>query len=46
MEKGGYDGEILKLDKLYLMSFENIIALRNGNDEEIYTFNRFEEMYF
>lgn len=28
------------------MSLENIIALRNGNDEEIYTFHHFEEMYF
>lgn len=45
-EKSGYDGEVLKLDKLYGMSLENIIALRNGNDEEIRTFNYFEEMYF
>ena len=42
----GCDGEILKLDRLYVVSLENIIALRNGNDEQIRTFNRFEEMYF
>ena len=45
-EKGGWSGEILKLDKLYGMALENIIALRNENDEQINTFNYFEEMYF
>lgn len=41
-----YDGDILKLDMLYYMSLENILALRNGSDNEISVFNRFEEMYF
>lgn len=45
-EQCGYDGEILKLDKLYYMSLENILGLRNGNGNDISTFNRFEEMYF
>ena len=39
------DGEILKLDRLYGVSLEDIIALRNGN-EDLNTFERFEQMYF
>lgn len=42
----GCEGEILKLHCLYGVSFENIIALRNGNEEQVRTFTRFEEMYF
>lgn len=41
-----YDGEILKLDKLYSVSLENIIALRNGDNFNSSTFERFEQMYF
>lgn len=40
------DGEILKLDRLYGVSLENVIALTNGNIEDINTFERFEQMYF
>lgn len=40
------DGEILKLDKLYSVSLGNIIDLRTGDNENITTFERFEEMYF
>lgn len=42
----GYDGDILKIDKLYGVSLENIIALRNGNDKDIRTYEYFEQMYF
>lgn len=42
----GYDGQILKLDNLYGVNLENIVALRNGDNEEIRTFGYFEEMYF
>ena len=43
----GYDGEILKLDRLYGVTLENIIALRNSdNDKDISAYDRFEEMYF
>lgn len=41
----GYDGEILKIDKLYELELRNIIALED-KDEYKYTFERFEEMYF
>lgn len=42
----GFEGEILKIDQLYMVNFENINALNNGDDEQIKTFNRFIEMYF
>lgn len=43
----GYDGEILKLDSLYGVTLENIIALRNDdNDDNKRSYDRFEEMYF
>lgn len=32
------DGEILKLDRLYGVSFENVIALRNGNKKTMREF--------
>ena len=44
--KKGFDGEILKLDKLYGVTLENIIALRNGDDDIKRSYERFEEMYF
>lgn len=44
--KMGYDGEILKLDKLYPVTFNNIIALKDGNSNEQITFERFNEMFF
>lgn len=42
----GYDGEVLKLDKLYPVKLDNIIALKDGNSNEQDTFNRFNEMFF
>ena len=41
-----YDGEILKLDRLYGVSLKNVIALRNGKNEDIDAFEHFEQMYF
>lgn len=41
----GYDGEILKIDKLYPLELRNIIAFED-NEEYKNTFERFEEMYF
>lgn len=41
----GFDGEVLKIDKLYPMELRNIIVLED-KDEYKYTFERFEEMYF
>lgn len=42
----GYDGEILKIDQLYTVNFEDINALNNGDNKERNTFNHFIEMYF
>lgn len=43
----GYCGEILKLDRLYGVTLENIIALRNeDNDTNNCAYERFKEMYF
>ena len=41
----GFDGEVLKLDKLCPLELRNIIALED-KDEYKDTFERFEEMYF
>lgn len=41
----GYDGEILKIDRLYSLELRNIIALENSEKYKN-TFERFEEMYF
>lgn len=41
----GYDGEILKIDRLYPLELRNIILLENS-EEYKNTFERFEEMYF
>lgn len=41
----GYDGEILKTDKLYSLELRNIIAFED-NEEYKNTFERFNEMYF
>lgn len=45
-EKNGYDGEVLKLDKLYEVSLDNIISFKNYGDVREDTIIRFEEMYF
>lgn len=42
----GFDGVILKIDLLYALSFEDIIALKNGVNENQNTFKHFTEMYF
>ena len=42
----GFDGDILKIDQLYMVKFENINALKNGDAKERNTFNHFIEMYF
>lgn len=44
--KKGFDGDILKLDRLYGVTLENIIALRNGDKDIKRAYERFEEMYF
>ena len=41
----GYDGEILKINKLYRLELRNIIAFED-NEEYKNTFERFNEMYF
>lgn len=41
----GYDGEILKIDKLYSLELRNIIAFEDS-EEYKNTFERFNEMYF
>ena len=41
----GYDGEILKIDKLYPLELRNIIAFED-NEEYKQAFERFDEMYF
>lgn len=41
------NGEILKTDILYNLTFENIMAMENEEDvEKVTAFNRFKEMYF
>ena len=42
----GYDGVILKIDRLYTVDFEGINALKNGDSKERNTYNEFIEMYF
>ena len=42
----GYDGVILKIDRLYTVDFENINALKDGDSKQKNTFNEFIEMYF
>lgn len=44
--KMDYDGELLKIDALYPLSFDNIIALKDGNDIEKCIFERFGDMFF
>ena len=41
-----YSGELLKIDKLYPVTLENIIALKDGNDTEKCIFERFSDMFF
>lgn len=41
----GYDGEILKIDKLYPLELRNIIAFED-NEKYKQAFERFDEMYF
>lgn len=38
----GYDVEILKLDKLYGVSFDNIVSMKHYGDVRKDTFTRFE----
>lgn len=45
-DKMGYNDEILKLDKLYPLTFDNIIALKDGNSNEQCTFDNFKKMFF
>ena len=46
-EKNGYDtGQILKIDKLYDVTLEKILALKDGNNVQVNVFERFKEMYF
>lgn len=41
------NGEILKTDILYNLTFENIMAMENEEDvEKVTAFNMFKEMYF
>ena len=41
------NGEILKIDPLYPVTFENIVALQNHpNAEEQAAYERFKEMWF
>lgn len=41
------NGEILKIDVLYPITFENMLALHeHGNDEEKCAVDRFGQMYF
>lgn len=42
----GYAAEILKLDKLYEVSFDNIVSMKQYGDIRKNVFKRFEEMYF
>lgn len=42
----GYDCEVLKIDALYPMTFDNIIALKDGNSNERCTFEGFNDMFF
>jgi hypothetical protein len=44
--KMGYDGELLKIDALYPLTFDNIIALKDGNGIEKCIFERFDDMFF
>lgn len=46
ISKMGYDGELLKIDRLYPLTFDNIVAMRDGNNSERCTFERFHDMYF
>lgn len=42
---GWYDGEILKLDKLYEVTLDNIVAFKNNQETEN-LYDRFNEMFF
>lgn len=46
ISKMGYDSELLKIDKLYSLTFDNIVAMRDGNNSERCVFERFHDMYF
>ena len=46
ISKMGYDAELLKVDKLYSLTFDNIVAMRDGNNSERCAFERFHDMYF
>ena len=41
------NGEILKVDILYAVDFDNIVALKDADDAELRcAYDRFKEMYF
>ena len=41
------NGELLKLDVLYKLSLDNIVALKDSDDEEMQVaYERFDIMYF
>lgn len=41
------NGEVLKIDPLYSLNFDNIIALKDSDDkEQVTAYNRFVEIYF
>ena len=41
------NGELLKLDVLYKLSLDNIVAFKDSNDEELQVaYARFDTMYF
>jgi len=41
------NGELLKVDKLYPVDLDNIIALKNSDkDSDVVIYNRFKNMWF
>lgn len=44
--KMGYGGELLKIDPLYPLCFDNIVAFKNGSESEKCIFDRFNDMFF
>ena len=45
--KLGYDGELLKIDFLYDLTFDEIMAMKDNDDNGLrLAFERFKDMYF
>ena len=40
------NGEVLKIDYLYPVDLDNIVALKNGDPEQMTTYERFKTMFF